>query len=287
MPDSHSFAIPHAIEFSEPGLAIRAVMVGLCQAGIVRGYMDARDADAQASLILRDYDLRDEEHEELGGTLGPSLFEYENDPTEYFRQSLTAAGRINNTLSAHPDKMYEAIESFESYVPPDFCGMKPRIKPVVHAGMAATYVRALIFDSAQPTIVKIHEDLANVRALAPHGIEIAWIDMVIAHNLYLRNHPGEGSLFMYGKRLTLEQKRDLDERYDTSIATTGYPYPEEEFRDCPVTEIDVNPGDYVAFRADYPHKVASSGTYTEGKRVSWNGFLTILNGETDELLYWT
>lgn len=168
------------------------------------------------------------------------------------------------------------------------CGGFSRIKPVVHIGMAATYVRALIFDSSQKTIVKIHEDLANVRVLARHDIEISSIDMVIAHNLYLRNHPGEGSLFMYGKRLTLEQKRDLDERYGTnSIATSGYPYPEEEFRDCPVTEINVNPGDYVAFRADYPHKVASSGTYTEGKRVSWNGFLTTVSGATDELLYWT
>lgn len=183
--------------------------------------------------------------------------------------------------------MYEAIEYFESYIPPDFAANRPRIKPVVHLGMPASYIRALIFDSAQKTIVKIHEDLANLRALARRRIEISSTDMVIAHNLYLRNHPGEGSLFMYGKRLTLEQKRDLDERHGTSVATTGYPYPEDEFRDCPVTEISVKPGDYVAFRADYPHKVASSGTYTEGKRVSWNGFLTIRSGTTDELLYWT
>ena len=92
---------------------------------------------------------------------------------------------------------------------------------------------------------------------------------------------------MYGKKFTLAEKQALDAKHGTSIAATGHPYPENELQGRPVTEVKVNPGDYVAFRADYPHKVGSSGTYTNGKRVSWNGFLTVLPGAPDTLLYWT
>ncbi len=286
-------AIPRAQEFNNPGIAIRCVALGICQAGIVRGFMDSKEAAKQAKAIIKHCDWRGD----LGGVLGPSLFECNGDPIKYFNESQLAATRIDSALGGQPAKLYEAIESFESLVPTNFVPAQdqlPRIKPVVYKGKSAAYNRALVFDCEKANIVKIHEDLANVRALASYNFEIASTQIVLAHNLYLQNRKGEGSLFIYGKKFTEKEKKDLDKRIGldqdgnpSQIFTTGYPYPESEFTNCPVTQIDVEAGDYVVFRADFPHKVATVCKPTKGYRVSWNGFFTLLYGTANELVYWT
>jgi hypothetical protein len=155
--------------------------------------------------------------------------------------------------------------------------------------MAAAYSRALIFPAGGKKIVPIHEDLANVRALASFALEIADANIILAHNFYLKNRKGQGSLFMYGRKFSDSEKQELDRQSgpNSHIATTGYPYPDSVFEGVPVTRVDVESGDYVVFRADYPHKVANTTEVQEEPdefRVSWNGFLTLLN---DDLVYWT
>lgn len=294
---NNNLVIPKTELFDSPGKAIRSVVLGLCHAGIVRGYMDPTEADRQAEAIIEHCTLRDGRHPELGGVLGPSLFECDGDPMKYFDEAQLAGSKIHKALGGQPSKLYEAIESFESLLPPNSDlnqRQSLRIKPVVYKGKPAAYNRALVFDCANPNIVKIHEDLANVRAFpSSYNFEISQTQIILAHNLYLRNKKGEGSLFMYNKKFTEEEKKALDKKISkatgklSQIATTGYPYPESEFEDCGKEQIDVEAGDYVVFRADYPHKVATVCKPTPGKRVSWNGFFTLLYGKEDELVYWT
>jgi hypothetical protein len=293
--NNNYLVIPKAQIFDNPGNAIRGVVLGFCQAGIVRGFMNPTEAENQAQAIVKNCKWRDGLHPELGGVLGPSLFEYMDNPIEYFDNSLLAAAKINAALGKQPTELYEAINSFES-LPSFNLGSnqgQPRIRPVVYKGKPAAYNRALVFDCANQTIVKIHEDLSNVRALASHNFEIAQTQIVLAHNLYLRNKKGEGSLFMYGKKFTDAEKIALDKKISKAtgkpslIATTGYPYPQSEFQNCPPTQIDVEAGDYVVFRADFPHKVETTCEPTPGYRVSWNGFFTLLYGRKNELVYWT
>ncbi|MGP0591164.1 hypothetical protein ACTRXD_01325 [Nitrospira sp. T9] len=276
-------------EFNDPGKAIRAVASGICHAAKVPKLMDPKEADKQAEIILSDYDLRSDGVP--GGTLGASLFGFPNNPLEYFKESIKANARILKNIGGVQVQLQNALDSFESLSQDE---MHPensyRIKPVTHRGMSAAFYRALIFSSRSTVIVPIHEDLANVRALAPYNFEIASTDMILAHNLYLRNRPGEGTLFVYGKQLTEQDKRDLDAARGLNIFKTGYPYPEDIFKDSFMQEIEVETGDYVVFRADYPHKVANKNiakNTDEHFRVSWNGFMTLLYGQENQLVYWT
>jgi hypothetical protein len=277
-------AAPLVKWFQCPAEAIREVITGLCHAGGVRGYLDKTECDRQADAILNGgYDARSDGVP--GGTLGPSLFQHANDPIQYFYNSALAASRVQGVLgTTHPPHLVKAIEAFEAL------GYGFRIRPMVYRGLPSAYNRALIFKSDQPVVVPIHEDVANVRALSSHGLEISGTDIILAHNLYLRNRPGEGSLYMYGKRFSHQEKLDLDRRIgnNSKIAETGYPYPESEFSHIPTTVLDVNAGDYVVFRADYPHKVANTSHFTNGWRVSWNGFFTCLSSaDPYQLVYWT
>ena len=227
-------AAPLAKTFSDPGTAIREVAVGLCHAGVVRGLIPLAEADRQATAILGNYKQRTSGVP--GGTLGPSLFENAGDPLQYFRESALAGHLIATTLgSSHPGALMAAIESFEAL------GYGYRVRPVVYKGLPAAYNRALIFPSDSPVIVRIHEDEANVRALAPYNFEISSADIVLAHNLYLRNRTGEGPVYMYGKKFSDAEKVALDIKYASEnpppqIAATGYPYPEAEFIGAPVSD---------------------------------------------------
>jgi hypothetical protein len=244
--------------------------------------MDPAEARRQTSLILAAYDRRTDGVP--GGTLGPSLFQHARDPMEYFRQAAVAGARLQRFLgSTHPQELLAAVASFERLEPG--C----RVRPVVHGGLPAAYNRALIFPRDAPSIVPIHEDLSSVRALAAHDVEIAGIDMVVGHNLYLDNRLGEGSLLMYGRKLSDEEKGALDRQLGpgSDIARRGFPYPQAELAGGPRAQLDVESGDYVVFRSDFPHEVASPADRCGGGfRVSWNGFFAPLRGGR-EVVYWT
>jgi hypothetical protein len=123
------------------------------------------------------------------------------------------------------------------------------------------------------------------------GLEISQAEMVIAHNLYLQNEAGFGSLVVYNKQFTEKEKHEIYIKYDTNILKTGYPYPEELFKNVDRLNIDVETGDYLVFRADYPHAVVNhpNAIAQNEFRVSWNGFFTNLYPDSRmfELVYWT
>lgn len=270
-------------EVSDPGKAIRYVMTGIYHAAVVRGWMDPEKANAQAEAILNSPHTQWEDGPPKYATLGPKLFR--NSLTRYFEECAVSHWKIRDTLGEEPEELFRALELFEQLSP------AYSVRPVVYRGRPAAYNRALVFEAAPETgdLVEIHEDLSNVRAysrmeseVGGRGLfEISSTNMVLAHNLYLRNIPGQGTLVMYTKQLTDQEKRELD----TKIYEDGYPYPEELFDGIAKSVIEVGAGDYVVFRADYPHKVANTKKIESDQyRVSWNGFFTTVGSS---LVYWT
>lgn len=86
---------------------------------------------------------------------------------------------------------------------------------------------------------------------------------------------------MYGHQFSEQEKRTMD----PGIYEEGYPYDEELFKEVPKSVIEVGAGDYLVFRADYPHKVSNTKEIVSDQyRVSWNGFFTTVGSS---LVYWT
>jgi hypothetical protein len=270
-------------EVEDPGRAIRYVMAGVYHAAVVRGLMTPEKADAQADAILRSPHLDWHDGPPKYATLGPKLFR--SSLPDYFEESAISHWKVRETLGEDPEELFRALEAFEQ-LNPTFS-----VRPVVYRGRPAAYNRALVFEAAPETgtLVETHEDLANVRAysrleteVGGRGLfEISSTNMVLAHNLYLRNVPGQGSLVMFGRQFTDREKEEID----PLIYEEGYPYPDELFDGVPSSLIEVGAGDYVVFRADYPHKVVNTKRIkSDGYRVSWNGFFTTVG---NNLVYWT
>jgi len=267
-----STAFPKVYEEKTPGRAIRKVQLGMAHACVVRKYLDADEAEKQAEAIVSSPAYKPREDGVPGGTLGPTLFE--KTPVDYVNECALARAEILHALGREPDELYAALREFENLT-----GVKTR--PVVFGGKPAAYNRALVFPAGKKTVIQAHEDLSNVRALADYGFEISEIDEVLGHNLYLRNMPGQGNLVMYGKKFSEDEKKEISKE----VYETGYPYPEELFHGVPKTVLEIGVGDYVCFRADYPHAVVNnSEVETDQLRVSWNGFLAMVG---DHLVYWT
>jgi hypothetical protein len=276
-------AAPLWREVSDPGKAIRYVMTGIYHAAVVRRWMDPEKAEAQAQAVLDSPHLKWDEGPPRYATLGPKLFR--NSLTDYFSECAVSHWEIRDTLKGDPEELFRALELFEQLSP------AYSVRPVVYRGRPAAYNRALVFEAAPTTgdLVGIHEDLSNVRAYARlegevggRGLfEISSTQMVLAHNLYLRNIPGQGTLVMYGKQFTDLEKKSMD----PGIYEDGYPYIEDLFEGRERSIIEVGAGDYLVFRADYPHKVANTKKIkSDDYRVSWNGFFTTVGSN---LVYWT
>jgi hypothetical protein len=283
---------PTCVEFSTIGEAIEGVL-STVHAGIVRQFLTADEAEKQAAAI----EASSKPRGQLGRFLGTSLFDHKALP-DYFLAAESVAAEIRSALGKEPE-FWNAISSFEQLSLPQE-PQRLRVRPVVHGGKPAAYCRGLAFDTkiGEAAIVKIHEDLAKVQSLSAQGFEIADTEIVLAHNLYLRNQTGEGSLYMYGRKFDLNEKRAIDSRHKGTtpdneihhgtVAEEGYFYPELELTGHVAAKLDVRPGDYVVFRADYPHKVGSDpAPQAEGRRISWNGFLSPLFGDPSSLVYWT
>ena len=278
--------------FDSPAHAIRAVISGAVHCGHVPKFLDdSKECERQAKAV--EDNMKPRENSVGGGTLGPSLFENAQNPQAYFDDCARAGTIVENAIGkVMPASLRQVIRDFENLADYGYS-----VHPVVHHGQPAAYNRGLIFRSTSKEIVRIHEDLSNLKGLARFEFEIANASMVMAHNLYLRNTPSEGLLTMYGKRFTPEEKAQIDLDYAhlapeerPAVQASGYYYPDELLDGVHSETVQVETGDYLVFRADFPHKVHNAdgeSSFSGQQRVSWNGFFTIRHDGIDEVLYWT
>jgi len=271
-----------SLEFNGPGEAVRGILAGTCVVGIVRSFIDRDEAGMLADAILKE-ELDPRTGGGLGGTLGPSLFDHRQNHERYFEKCCAPDDKYKRALLSVSaldirGKIRSLLES-EKYDLP--------LKALMHNNQSSEYFRAFIFPTDVENPVGIHEDFTSVRSLRSRGLNMAAPNMIISHNLYLRNPDGLGILRVYNKKFTKNEKVDLDRKYNINVSVNGYPYPRKELEAVVpsiMLEVSVRAGDYVVFRADYPHEVVNNGERQKGWRVSWNGFFTYVKGA---LVHWT